>query len=235
MKDLSLVWFLKSPIDTEHKHYILLDFLKSVNEEIRKNRIYSPVKKIFSLIREMKYFVQTGSLSEEGMREISEEDKILLKEISLVPLTDQEKVEIRNIIDSSLSALYKYADLGINLWKGAEDKIKIYNLENPRALEKSGVSIFRNMSTNEIFPYWWRKAEIKIDGEVKTGIILKKIPLLNNYYSMSYEFVLHETLVSMGIKNGTEFPCTIIEISEDFNQDSEIFKIAKDKFFETLN
>jgi hypothetical protein len=51
---------------------------------------------------------------------------------------------------------------------------------------------------------------------------------------MSYEFILHECLDSIGIRNGSELPCTIIEISEDFNQNSEIFKIAKDKFIQEL-
>jgi len=51
---------------------------------------------------------------------------------------------------------------------------------------------------------------------------------------MSYEFIMHETMVSMGIKEGGRIPCTIIEISEDFNQNSEIFKIAKEKFIQEI-
>jgi hypothetical protein len=52
---------------------------------------------------------------------------------------------------------------------------------------------------------------------------------------MSYEFILHETLVSMGIQDGTNFPCTIIEISEDFDKSSEIFKIAKERFIQEID
>jgi len=52
---------------------------------------------------------------------------------------------------------------------------------------------------------------------------------------MSYEFIMHETMVSMGLKNGGKIPCTIIEISEDFNQNSEIFKIAKEKFIQEID
>ena len=53
MKNLSPIWFLKSPIDVEHKHYILLDFLPSVSSEIRDKKIYSPVKRIFNIIKEL--------------------------------------------------------------------------------------------------------------------------------------------------------------------------------------
>ena len=53
MKDLKVTWFLHHPIDSEHKQYVLLDFLKSVNEDIQKDNIYLPIKKIFSMIREL--------------------------------------------------------------------------------------------------------------------------------------------------------------------------------------
>jgi hypothetical protein len=76
---------------------------------------------------------------------------------------------------------------------------------------------------------------MKLEGESKKGVMLKKVPILNNYFSMSYEFIVHETLDSMGIRNGSKFPCTIIEISEDFNLNSEIFKIAKEKFIKEID
>jgi hypothetical protein len=39
----------------------------------------------------------------------------------------------------------------------------------------------------------------------------------------------------MGIREGGKIPCTIIEISEDFDQNSEIFKIAKEKFIQEID
>jgi len=39
----------------------------------------------------------------------------------------------------------------------------------------------------------------------------------------------------MGIRNGSKYTCTIIEISEDFDLNSEIFKIAKEKFIQEID
>jgi hypothetical protein len=230
MKNLSPVWFLQSPIDVEHKYYILLDFLQSVNLEIKSSRIYSPTKRIFSLIKDLNYFLQSGSVLEaEG--ELTEEEKRIL----LTPLSFDESQEVDQIAKNSLKILYKYADLGINLWKNLEERIKIFSLEIPQGVSDMGITIFRNMSTDEVFSYWWKKTEMRIGNESKKGVILKKIPILNNKYSMSYEFIVHETLDSMGVRNGSKFPCTIIEISEDFDLNSEIFKIAKEKFIKEID
>lgn len=228
MKKLSPVWFLQPPLDAEHKNYVLLDFLKTVNEEIKKDSLSNPLKVIFSLIGDLEKFSRTGKILLPG-KEFSAEKKILRTSYS-----EEESREIENIIGSCLQILYKYADMGVNLWKELENRIKIYNLESKETEKDRGITIFRNMSTNEVFTYWWKKTEIRLGGETKKGIVLKKVSIPNNYFSMSYEFILHETLSYMGIKDAKRIPCTIIEISEDFDQSSEIFKIAKEKFIKEL-
>ncbi len=229
MKNLSPIWFIKSPIDAEHKYYILLDFLKSVNLEIKEKKICSPTKKVFSLIEDLNHFLNSGSIL-GGKGEIKREEEILV-----ASFTPEELLEIDQIAKNSLKILYKYADLTIRIRKNIEERIKIFNLGGSVIEWDRGITIFRNMSTEEIFSYWWKKTEMRIGELKKEGVILKRVPILNNRYSMSYEFIAHETLDSMGIRNGSSFPCTIIEISEDFNLNSEIFKIAKEKFIKEIN
>lgn len=232
MKNLSPVWFLKSPLDSEHKNYILLDFLKSVSEDIRKNLIQDPLREILFLIENLERFSKEGEvLSPGGITR--EEEEILNSYLNSSP-NSREGKEIKRIIDTSLQILYKYSEGVISLWKDLEDRIKIYYL-NPEIEKKDkGIIIFRNMSTNEIIPYWWKKTEIRIEKEFKSGVVLKKISIRNNYFSMSYEFILHEIMVHMGIKDSRDLLCTIIEISENFNQGSEIFKVAKEKFIKKI-
>jgi hypothetical protein len=235
MKNLSPVRFLQSPIDAEQKHYILLAFLQEVNKEIKINNVYSPVKRIFSLIKELDYFIKSDSLDGFKKLPLTEDDKSIIDFYSKNPISKEDRKELDSIAKSALKILYKYADMGINLWKDIESRIKMYSLEIQDPDKDHGITIFRNMSTDEVFPYWWKKTEMKWESQTKKGIILKKIYIPNSYFSMSYEFIMHETLVSMGLKNGGKIPCTIIEISEDFNQNSEIFKIAKEKFIQEVD
>ena len=235
MKNLSPVWFLKSPIDAEQKHYILLAFLQEVNKEIKINNVYSPIKRIFSLIKELDYFIKSDSLDGFKKLSLTEDDKLIIDFYSKNLISKEDRKELDSIAKSALKILYRYADMGINLWKDIESRIKMYSLEVQDPDKDHGITIFRNMSTDEVFPYWWKKTEIKLESQTKKGIILKKIHIPNSYFSMSYEFIMHETMVSLGLKNGGKITCTIIEISEDFNQNSEIFKIAKEKFIQEID
>ena len=187
------------------------------------------------MIKDLDYFHKNWTMDGHKELFISEEEEEILSFYREKGIPEEVKDEIRMILENSLKVLYKYADMGINLWKKMEGRIKMYNLDVPDGSQESGITIFRNMSTDEVFPYWWKKTGIKIGEEVRRGVVLKGISILNSKYSMSYEFILHETLVSMGIQDGSKFPCTIIEISEDFDKSSEIFKIAKERFIQEID
>jgi len=64
--------------------------------------------------------------------------------------------------------------MGINLWKDLESRIKMYSLEIQDPEKDHGITIFRNMSTDEVFPYWWKRTEMKLGDQIKKGIMLKK-------------------------------------------------------------
>ena len=235
MKNLSPVWFLKDPVDVEEKYYILLDFLKSVSQEIKNDNFYSPLRTVLSLSKELDHFYKYKTLENFLDERLSEEDLDLVDSYINGYFSDEEIDEIDEIIKNSLRVLGKYAETGLKLLRNLEDQIKIYNLEILTDNKEAGMVIFRSMTSDEIFTYWWKKTEIKIGDESKKGVMLKSIYIPHNYYSMSYEFIMCEILVAAGVESMEKFPCVIIEISETFNQSSEIFKIAKEKFLREID
>lgn len=235
MKNLSPVWFLKSPTDVEEKYYILLDFLKSVNQEIKNDNFYVPFRAVLSLSKELEHFFKYKTIENFLDDRLSEEDLDLLDAYTNGYFADDEIDEIDEILKNSLRVLAKYAETGLKLLRNLENQIKIYNLEIQTDTNENGMVIFRSMTSNEIFTYWWKKTEIKIGEEVKKGVMMKSIYIPHNYYSMSYEFIMCEILVAAGVDTMEKFPCVIIEISETFTQSSEIFKIAKEKFLREID
>jgi hypothetical protein len=232
MKDLKTTWFIQHPIDQEHKQYVLLDFLKSVNTEISKENIYYPVKKIFSIIKELTFvknllegknvdpYVKIGRIKK--LKECIEENHLSLN----------EKIECLKIVDSSLAILYKYADLGMSLWRNIEKRIKTFDLFHPdKETGEYGILILRNMSSDGMLAYLWQNGD---DMKSVKGTIMKNIPLKNPYFSLSYEFSVHEIMQILGISVNPP-RVTVMEISEDFREDSVIVKIAKELFIREIS
>lgn len=235
MKDIKATWFIEHPVDQEYKQYILLDFLSTVNKDIAEEDIYYPIKRIFSMIKEISSLkVWIESNFEEIPEDISEGIREVIQTYEDSKLSESEKNELFSIIETSLNILYKYADLGMDLWKNIENRIKAFRLNSSIESKNSdrGILIFRNMSTDHLITYWWQTG--KTDKGSK-GTMLKKINLRNCYYSMSYEFTVHEILDSMNIKGDLGMEVNVMEIYEDFSEESVTLKIAKELFIREIS
>jgi hypothetical protein len=234
MKKLSPVWFLQPPIDSEYKHYILLDFIQSFELELNEGKIYSPLKKVVFCIKSLEHFRKTGFILLNDLDELTKKDFEVIDAYTGI-MEESESAELEKIIDNSLDILFEKSKILLKKWEKIESKIKIFNLENPSSDGESGIIIFRSTLTDEIFPHRWERTKINFGKKEKIGIIMKEVFVTNPYFSMSYEYIVHEILYSIGIRNGSKIPCTIVEISDSFDPESEIYKIAKDKIISELN
>jgi len=230
MKDIKVTWFLDQPIDSEHKQYILLDFLKSVNKEIEKDNIYYPIKKIFTLIKDLRVMdliLDGKSLAPE---EMGKREKIIFDFYKELNLSEEENIELKEIVEVSLGCLYRYAELGTNLWKNVEKRINTFSFAGENQSNDFGILILRNMASDEVHTYWWSRYKSAITS---SGILMKRVNLLNSYFSLSYEFIVHEMMQNLGMK-ALNPQVTVMEISEDFNVESNVLKVAKELFIREM-
>lgn len=230
MKDIKVTWFLDQPIDSEHKQYILLDFLKSVNKEIEKDNIYYPIKKIFTLIKDLR--VMDLILDEKSLapEEMGKREKIIFDFYKELNLSEEENIELKEIVEVSLGCLYRYAELGTNLWKNVEKRINTFSFAGENQSNDFGILILRNMASDEVHTYWWSRYKSAITS---SGILMKRVNLLNSYFSLSYEFIVHEMMQNLGMK-ALNPQVTVMEISEDFNVESNVLKVAKELFIREM-
>ena len=235
MKDIKPTWFIEHPIDQEYKQYVLLDFLSTVNKDIAEEDIYYPIKRIFSMIKEI---TSIKVWIENEFSQIPEDLPLNIKKLveyyEKSEVEDFEKEEIFKIIEMSLNILYKYADLGMELWKNIEGRIKAFSLERFGDVKNKdrGILIFRNMATDNLIAYWWQSGK---NSNGPQGTLMKRVFLRDSYFSMSYEFIVHEILETMDLDRPVDPAVNIMEIYEDFTEDSVILKIAKELFIREVS
>lgn len=228
---LSPVWFLKDPLDLEHKEYVLLDYLKSISKNLSEENCFPIIREISKIVRSLNLYREAGVLEVANLKK---SEKVVLENFS-ENRTDESDLIIEEIIGKSLEILYEYSEICLDILKKEESKIKIFRTGNQsRGMESSGILVIRNMITDKITNYFF-KSQVRMrtkDGN-KEIILLKKIRIKNSYYSLSYEHVYHEILEESEIK-GSQLSLHIIEIYENFEEDSEIYKLAKEKFIDKL-
>jgi len=200
-----------------------------VNYEIRRDNIYHPIQQVFSSIKELRLAEKILSEEKIDIQKMDSKEIQIFEKFTDSEFTEEEKDELRGIIDLSLDCLYKYAELGTNIWKKLEKRISFYNLRPEVKNSELGVLLVRNLATDEIYSYWWSR----YSNATSFGIMMKRVKIPNNFFSISYDHLLNEILASVGVKS-QDLKVTAIEIYEDFNEESNILKIAKELFIKDL-
>lgn len=240
MKNLSTIWFIKEPIDTEHKEYVLLDYLKSISKNINSKNCYPILRSVSKIVKSLNEFKKNNTIGKTIISQLTDEEREYINNFDFNKLDKIKKETITSIIESSLETLYEYSEIFLDMLKDEESKIKIFKVQSKFNAEKeeptnSGILIIRNMVSDKIIPYYWQgSVTMKTEHGNKQICVLKKIILKNSRYSMNYEFIYHEILDEFSIEKNVSPELFVIEIYEDFDEDSDIYKLAKEKFIETI-
>jgi hypothetical protein len=238
MKKINHTWFIEEPFDQEHKEYILLNYLKHISKNLKPENCYSILKSVSKIIRSLNYFKKHKSLNidEPGL---TIKDKKYIKNFNFNMLSNNDKSTVIDTIESSLETLYRYSEIFLEILKTEEEKIKIFRIPPPKSNENtiksnSGILIIRNMITDGIISYYWQGSmTLKTTNGDKSICILKKINSKNQRFSLCYEFIYHELLENFKEENISP-DLHVIEIYENFDEHSEIYKLAKEKFIESV-
>jgi hypothetical protein len=238
-KSISPIWFLKEPIDPEHKEYILLDYLKEISKELSKENCYSIMKEISKIVKVLNDFRRETKLSEYAIKLLKKEDKEYTESLNIENFSADQKETLTLIIEESLQTLYEYSEVCLDILKEEESKIKIFRIESKTdrvdKSENSGIVIIRNMITDKLLNYFF-KSNVKMETPEgnKEVSILKKIHLKNSFFSLNYEYIYHEILNEINVDSKYSPQFYVVEIYENFEENSEIYKLAKEKFIEHI-
>lgn len=239
-KKLNSLWFLEDPIDLEQKEYILLNFLKIKTKDLNQDNCISIIKEISSLIKILKIFKEGRIEKIISNLQLGKENEKIIEKFKKKKLTEEEVENIKLIVSQSLQTLYDFSEICMEILKEEESKIKIFKIQSKFDPEKNkenfGFLIMRNMITDDLLNYFYKSnVKMKTKNGENEVVLLKKIHIENSIFSMSYEHIYHELLNSFKM-NTAGFPeFYVVEIYENFDEDSEIFKISKDKFFEIIS
>ena len=121
-KRISPIWFLKEPIDQEHKEYILLDYLKEISKELNKENCYSIMKEISKIVKILNDFRRGKALSEYALKSLKKEDKAYANSFSIEELDQDQQETLMLIVEESLQTLYGYSEVCLDILKKNKKK-----------------------------------------------------------------------------------------------------------------
>ena len=238
-KSISPIWFLREPIDPEHKEYVLLDYLKEISKRLNEENCYGIIKEISRIIKTLNEFKKYKEISGSIKKSLEKEDLDYVNSFAFNDLLPEQRETLDLIIEDSLETLYGYSEICLDILKEEESKIKIFRIQskfdNVNSPANSGIVIIRNMVTDKLLNYFFKSKVIMetTDGNREVSV-LKKIHLKNSLFSLNYEYIYHEILNELDTDSKYSHKFYVVEIYENFEETSEIYRLAKEKFIEHI-
>ena len=238
-KSISPIWFLREPIDPEHKEYVLLDYLKEISKRLNEENCYGIIKEISRIVKTLNEFKKYKEISGSIKKSLEKEDVDYVNSFAFNDLLPEQRETLDLIIEESLEPLYGYSEICLDILKEEESKIKIFRIQskfdNVNSPANSGIVIIRNMVTDKLLNYFFKSKVIMetTDGNREVSV-LKKIHLKNSLFSLNYEYIYQEILNELDTDSKYSHKFYVVEIYENFEETSEIYRLAKEKFIEHI-
>lgn len=231
MKNLQPYWFLQDPIDAEHKYYILMDFLQSVERDLGEKKYSEQIQKITRVYNDIKNFQKFNRLSDRTVKNMTNDE--IEKAHELITLVDGND-EIELILGGTLEVLENFMEK-INPYLEEIEKSLEFKIHNEKFFSKDrGYVVMRNNKNKKMRIYSWLFSIIKVDETEQVGLLLSELmdPLPN--YTKSdrkiYGFFEKE------IKNFSKYTdCFIIvDLEKSKGEDEISFDLIKEKSIEFI-
>ena len=174
-------WFLKDPIDFEHKEYVLNSFLMKVEDALSRGEIYPyfteislNLASIGSYLKNSKYVVVKKEFE-------SYDDEVMLYELkskkTRKKLSDEQEKEIHHILISAHEKMLQYFAICRGIWDLSFESTSIKLRKNKKNLDTlKSYTVYQDLFNKEV--YVWecmlsKISEKKSDTKMSFKLIYK--------------------------------------------------------------
>ena len=159
-------WIFKSPIDLEHKQYVLLDYLQKVEKEITDLKLYPAFQQITLHLANVNLAQNKTQYLTIIPKNVEPDQEILLSEIkyhSPRNITEEDREVIKDIVTYSKERLTHVFLIAKSLWEIVNESISLNLIKNSEQI-MTGSGYFKFTYDNKLHVYEYRlRSEIPDD------------------------------------------------------------------------
>lgn len=172
-------WFLKDPIDFEHKEYVLNSFLVQVEEALSRGEIYPYFTEISLHLASIGNYLKSSKYVFIKKEFTSCDDEIMLYELksrkSRKKFTEQELKEIEDILVFAQERMLQYFAICRGMWELSYESTSIKLRKNRKNLSKNkSYTVYQDLFNKEVY-VWECSFERNSEKKHDTKIIFKLI------------------------------------------------------------
>ena len=223
MKPLQKFWFASAPIDLEHKQYILLDFLQSVNDDFTLDVLYPWLSEVQKQYADLSAFKHERDEMREKFRRIKKfnYDTMDLEYEYDNSWVTRDFAEVASIVEFSMPKLEQWMNKGNNLFDSVSSQMCWEVIGLTPKYKDEGYFII-HVNEKDLFVYRFKIEKIIFDEENFFGISTDLVDSLKSRLK-NYEDIKHDLMKRYDLP----FPLTISIQTKSYPLKETILPVVK--------
>ena len=173
MKVLKNYWFLQDPIDVEHKFYVLMDFLQSVEKDLNDKKYNEQIQKIRRIHDDLKTFKDKKNLSDRTLVTMTQTDLDQLKTFQELVIDKEDELKV--LIDNSIDILDGFLSKINPLLQEINDSIRVHSYDEAKTFKDQGFLVLRIPNKRKFKIYSWMFSFVKVKQKDQIGILITEL------------------------------------------------------------
>jgi len=163
-------WFLRKPVDVEYNEYIIMSFIKKVEDALSRGEIYPYFSELALHLAVCRAYIEDGLLLGLDKTFTTPDDEIMLFEIKNVKsrkkFTDKEYKDIRVSVVTALEKLKEYFVVAKSVWEIGYQSVATNPIKNgEHAYFGAGFFIYQDIFNKENYIWKYSIKKIRQDTE----------------------------------------------------------------------
>jgi hypothetical protein len=172
MKSLKPYWFLEKPIDKEHKFYILMDYLQSIENDFNVKEYVKPLTNILRIQKDLWSFKNKGTLSVRSNSNLTKTE--LEKTNAFIEEFNRAK-EGDDVIETSLSTIEEFLGKHDEIIREYDRLVEVTHSSSINQTWDRGFLVIRKAKNKSIRIFSWHFSIIKIDGNENVALLMTEL------------------------------------------------------------
>jgi len=231
MKNLKPYWFLESPVDTEHKYYILMAFLLNIKESFNGKGFERNFRNLLNMKKDLESFDKNTEFTSKTLSKMPEDEIDIFYTLLDNSLDDIE--EISSIVKNSIKTIEDFIEENRSFYEKYNSLVNVESYCTKYNLWDQGFLVVRKKNESFMKVFTWFFSIVKIGKKENVALLMTE--LLDPLCETTKDISKIKKFLKSNIRDfSDQYDCVLVaDVDNDIDIDTGT-EISKEKSIDLI-
>lgn len=215
MKNLKPYWFLESPIDTEHKYYMLMAFLVNLKKSFQTKNFVKKFKELLTIKRDLESFDKSTEFSSKTLSKMTEEERDLV--YTILDKNLDNIAEVESVVKNSIQTIEDFLEENSFFYEKYNSLVNVESYCAKYNLWDQGFLVIRKNDEEYMKVFTWFFSIVKVGKKENVALLMTE--LLDPLCETTKEISSIKKFLKANIKDfSDQYDCVLVaDVADDID------------------